>query len=190
MGFLDGTKICLREVRREDLSLFKEWRNDAELTKNFRTLGPLTERNQCIYWQTIVNSDKHKVFTIIKEETGIPIGEIRLSYINFIDGNAEIGILLNQVERKKGYASEALNLILDFGFNRLRLQRIEAEYLETNIDSAKLFRKAGFVIEGIKRSSKYFDGWYYNSIIASILKSDYKGKSSLKTRYEVLHNVS
>ena len=175
MCFIAGTKICLREVRREDLSLFKEWRNDAELTKNFRTVGPLTEENQNWYWQNVVNNtDKHKVFTIIKKENMEVIGEIRLSNLNLLDGNAEIGIILNHIERKKGYASESLHLILGFGFNRLRLHCIEAEYMEQNINSAELFKKAFFVIEGTKRSRKYFDGCYHNSFIASILASEYK----------------
>ena len=181
MCFITGNKICLREVRREDLSLFKEWRNDVEMTKNFRTIGPLTEWNQDWYWENVVNNtDKHKVFTIIKKEDMIPIGEIRLSNLNLFDGNAEIGILINPTERKKGYAIASLNLILDFGFNRLRLQRIESQYIESNINSATLFKKAGFIIDGILRNAKYFNGIYNNIVVASILFDEYKRKSSLK----------
>jgi len=180
MCFITGNKICLREVRREDLSLFKEWRNDAEMTKNFRTVGPLTEWNQDWYWENVVNNiDKHKVFTIIKKEDMIPIGEIRLSNLNLLDGNGEIGILINPTERKKGYATSSLDLILSFGFNRLRLNRIESQYVESNIDSAKLFKKAGFSIDGILRSSKYFEGSYHNVVVASMLASEYKTKSLL-----------
>ena len=179
MCFITGNKICLREVRREDLSLFKEWRNNAELTKNFRTVGPIVCQDW--YWENVVNNiDKHKVFTIIKKEDAIPIGEIRLSNLNLLDGNAEIGIILNPTERKNGYASEALDLIVSFGFNRLRLNRIEAQYVESNTDSAKLFKRAGFTIDGILRSSKYFDGTYHNVVVASILASEDKEKSSLK----------
>ncbi len=177
MCFISGSKICLREVHREDLELFKLWRNDANLTKNFRTVGPIVSQDW--YWNNIVLSDKHKVFTIIKKENQIPIGEIRTSFINWVDGTGEIGILLNPIEKQKGYGSEALDLILDFAFNRLRLNRIEAQYLETNIPSAKLFKKAGFTIEGILRHTKYFDDSYHNSVVASILASEYKGKSSL-----------
>lgn len=179
MGYIDGNKISLNEVNREDLSLFKNWRNYAEQTKNYRTIGPLTEYNQNWYWEHVVNSDNHKVFTITKKENGIPIGEIRISYISFIDGTGEIGIILNPQERGKGYGHEALQLILDFAFNRMRLTRIESQYVESNISSAKLFKKAGFVIEGIRRNAKYFDGKYNNVIIASILAYEYNKRSSL-----------
>jgi len=60
-----------------------------------------------------------------------------------------VGYWLGEEYRGNGYASEALNKILDFGFNKLNLQRIHAHVFEENIASEKLLLKCGFEFEGL-----------------------------------------
>ena len=171
--FIESKKVGLREVRREDLELFKSWRNVEHDTRNYRTIGPLTTENQEWYWKNVVNNpDKHKVFTVVKNDTLAVIGEIRLSNINLLDGDAEIGILLNPKFRGQGYGSEALKLIVSFGFNRLRLHRIEAQYIISNTSSQRLFESCGFKLDGVRRESKYFDGKYNDVVMVSLLERE------------------
>lgn len=168
--FIEGNKIGLREPHREDLELFKSWRNVERETVNYYTIGPII--SQDYYWNNVVLSDNHKVFTIVKQDTLAVIGEVRLSYLNLLDGNAEIGILLNPKFRGQGYGKEAVQLITSFGFNRLRLHRIEAQYIFSNTSSQKLFESCEFKVDGVRRESKYFDGKYNDVVIASLLEND------------------
>lgn len=184
MSFLVGKKVALREVRKSDLKQFQKFRNSYEDTKNFRTWYPLTKYNQGKYWTEIVNNhDKHIVFTIIKRNSIIyplyhTIGEVRCSYIDWVNRKGEIGIVIGKEFRRKGYATEALELLMEFVFNRMNLNRLEAQYIEDNDASRKLFHGLGFIEEGIIRDAQYYDGMYHDTIISSMLAIEYISKKS------------
>ena len=182
MCFITGNKICLREVRESDLEIFQKYRNNYVDSINYRTIKPLTSENQKKYWIEIVNSDKHIVFTITEKQTSKVIGEIRASNINQYH-SAEVGLWITPENRHKGYASESLQLLLEFIFGRANINRIEAQIASTNKDSVKFFTKNQFKCEGILREATYYNFEYHNIIVMSMLKQEYidsKEKSSLK----------
>jgi len=182
MCFLTGTNICLREVRELDLEIFQKYRNNYTDSINYRTVKPLTSENQKKYWLEVINSPNHIVFTILEKFTQKVIGEIRASNINQYH-SAEIGLWIIPECRHKGYASEALQLLLEFIFGRANINRIEAQIASTNKDSVKFFTKNQFKCEGILREATYYDFEYHNVIVMSMLKQEYilsKEKSSLK----------
>ncbi|WP_407557462.1 GNAT family N-acetyltransferase [Winogradskyella sp. 4-2091] len=59
---------------------------------------------------------------------------------------AEVGYDLNPKFHNKGIMTEALNLVLDFGFNQLKLQKIEAFTDTKNENSKRLLTKNGFIL--------------------------------------------
>lgn len=73
----------------------------------------------------------------------------------------------------KGYAGEALKMLLDYVFNERGLHRIMALVLESNIQSVKMLVKLGYRQEGVLRHSVYKNGRYNNQVILSILKEDF-----------------
>lgn len=181
MTFLIGKKVSLREVRKSDLALFQRFRNSYDDTKNFRTWYPLTDFDQEKYWTEVVNNhDKHMVFTIIKKDNIYPlyriIGEVRCSNIDWVNRKAEIGIVIGKEYRCNGYATETLELLMEFAFNRMNLNRLEAQYLQENIASKSLFQKLGFTEEGIIRDAQYYDGVYHSVIVSSMLHLQYLSK--------------
>jgi len=178
MCFLTGTNICLREVRESDLEIFQRYRNNYTDSINYRTIKPLTSENQKKYWIEIVNSDKHIVFTITEKQTSKVIGEIRASNINQYH-SAEIGLWIISECRHKGHASESLQLLLKFIFGRANINRIEAQIASTNTDSIAFFERNGFVHEGILRETTYYNYRYQDTVVMSMLKSEYKEKSLL-----------
>ena len=178
MCFITGTNICLREVRESDLEIFQRYRNNYTDSINYRTIKPLTSENQKKYWIEIVNSDKHIVFTITEKQTSKVIGEIRASNINQYH-SAEAGLWIIPECRHKGYASDALQLLLKFIFGRANINRIEAQIASTNTDSISFFERNGFVHEGILRETTYYNYRYQNTVVMSMLKSEYKRKSLL-----------
>lgn len=173
MAFLKGKLVYLRNVEESDLKWFKEYRNNYEDSKNYRTVKPLTDFNQKEYWVNVVNSPNHIVFTIVEQKSNALIGEIRCSNINFYRQTGEIGLFLRPQSRKKGYASEALQLFLEFIFGRANINRIEAQVTTNNVVSYNFFLRNGFVKEGVLRQATYYNFEYQDVVVMSMLKKDW-----------------
>lgn len=179
MSFITGNKICLREVEETDLEIFKRYRNNYEDSINYRTVKPLTSENQKKYWTEIINNDKHIVFTILEKSSQKVIGEIRVSNISQYH-SSEIGLFLAPEYRKKGFASEAMQLFLQFIFGRANINRIEAQIASTNASSIRFFEKNKFIREGILRENTYYNFKYQNTVVMSMLKKEYINERSLQ----------
>lgn len=85
---------------------------------------------------------------------------------------ADIGFELNRVHWGLGIASETLKPIITYGFNQLKLQRIQALIEPGNTASQKLVERHGFVREGLLRSYEYTCGKYDDLYMYSLLKQD------------------
>ena len=85
---------------------------------------------------------------------------------------AEIGYVLSPDFWRKGYMSETMNTLADFGFNKLGLHSIEANVNPKNKSSIKLLEKSGFKKEAHFRENYFFNGRYLDSIIYCLLESD------------------
>ena len=67
-----------------------------------------------------------------------------------------------------------MELLVEYGFNILNLNRIELEVYDFNIQAIKSYKKVGFLEEGQKRQATYINGEYHGVIIMSILKEEWK----------------
>ena len=82
---------------------------------------------------------------------------------------AEIGYMLNPAYQGKGIMSEALSIIIQYGFNNIGLHSIEANANPANQASIKLLEKIGFVREGYFKENYYFNGNFLDSAIYSLI---------------------
>jgi RimJ/RimL family protein N-acetyltransferase len=81
------------------------------------------------------------------------IGNIKIGPINLNHQIAPIGILIgDKNEWGNGYASEAIQIVTQFGFDKLNLMKIYAGCYESNIGSKRAFEKSGYEVEGFFRS--------------------------------------
>jgi len=71
--------------------------------------------------------------------------------------------------------SAALPLVLDFAFDRLRLHRVEAACLPTNVPSRALLLRTGFQQEGYARNYLLIDGKWQDHLLFAILREDWRG---------------
>ena len=90
---------------------------------------------------------------------------------------AEMGYDLAREHWGKGIMTEAMNAVIDFGFEKMELNRIEVFIMPRNKRSIKLIKNLGFKREGLLRQ-RYFDefGNYADDILFSMLRSDWKEK--------------
>lgn len=114
-------------------------------------------------------------FKIVEKQSGKKIGNISFHTWNPQHHRAEVGYDLFLEEfKRKGYMKEALGRIIEFGFEELDLNRIEALIDDANTPSKKLLEHYGFSKEGITRGHYLVDGVFEDSVLYSLLKSEYK----------------
>lgn len=120
-------------------------------------------------------------WAIIDRESRRMIGTCGFTRIDAANDCAEIGYVLNPDFHGKGYATEAVKKIIDFGFSELSFNRIEARFMKGNEASLRLMQRVGMTFEGYMRDLIFVKGNYRTVGISSILRSEY---DKLKTSEE------
>jgi RimJ/RimL family protein N-acetyltransferase len=72
--------------------------------------------------------------------------------------------------------TEAMEMLVEYSFNTLNMNRIELTVYEFNTRAYKSYQNLGFVEEGRKRQARYHNGKYYDEIIMAILREDWEKK--------------
>lgn len=103
------------------------------------------------------------------------IGNIELSEIDWVAGNAWVGIGIGEREYwGKGYGSDAMNVLLRFAFNSLNLKRISLNVFEYNERAIKSYFKVGFKEEGRMRRWMQRSGQRYDLVFMGILREEWE----------------
>jgi RimJ/RimL family protein N-acetyltransferase len=178
MPRLLGERIMLREYREGDFASMRTWCNDSEVVDYLSDvfLYPHTESMTEQYLNTVMEADsEQKGFVIAHKDTEAYIGQVDLFRINWKNRSTEMGIVIgNKHDFSKGYGSEAIRLLQQFVFTRLNLNRLQLEVYDYNERAYRCYVKCGFKEEGRLREAYYFKGRYADTIVMSILKSDYE----------------
>lgn len=83
---------------------------------------------------------------------------------------AEIGYVLSPDHWGKGIMTEAAKAIIEFGFTKMDLVRIQAKCFAENVGSARVMEKAGMTFEGILRKRMFMKGKFWDLKMYSIIK--------------------
>lgn len=96
-----------------------------------------------------------------------------------VDSNnhfAEIEYCIGRYFQRKGLATEATKAVIQFGFNKMNLHKVQICHKSINIPSRKVIEKCGFVYEGTLRDFFYMDGQYVDRLYYSILKDEFMSR--------------
>jgi diamine N-acetyltransferase len=161
VNILKGKEIQLRAIEPNDIDPIYKWENDTSIWNLSNTLTPFS---RFVIKQFIDNShldifqSKQLRLMIDKINTKESIGTIDLFDFDPLHKRAGIGILIaNKENRSKGYASEALDLLINYCFTNLQLHQLYCNITTDNIDSIKLFKKKEFQEVGVKKDWLIFD---------------------------------
>lgn len=113
-------------------------------------------------------------WAVCEKENNDVIGAIGLIF-NFEHEKAETGYWIGLPYWNKGYASEALSAVIEYGFKVLRLNKIFAHYFSRNPASGRVMEKNGMKEEGLLREDIIKDNKFEDIIYCSILRRDYTG---------------
>lgn len=111
-------------------------------------------------------------WVICEHNSNQMIGYVAFWNITEKNLRAELGYALRPAFWRQGIAREALQAIITFGFEDLKLHSIEANVNPSNIPSIILLKKLGFVREAYFRENYLFNGKFLDSVIYSLLESD------------------
>ena len=173
---LVGDRIYLSPRNSEDVKKYTEWLNDFQVTDYTGRSGQLvTLESEKKYLEENVNDQG--VFAIVEKDTDKLIGTVGLHEINHIHRKATLGIFIGEQEYlSKGYGTEAIRLILDYGFNYLNLNNINLDLMEFNERAYACYKKCGFKEYGRRRKCEFINGKYYDVISMDILSEEFNGE--------------
>ena len=114
-------------------------------------------------------------FLIHDKETGLPIGECGFHTWAASHRRAEVFYNLhNDHHKQKGFMTEALKTVLEYGFTELKLHRVEALIAAENEPSLKLLQRYGFTKEGTMREDYVVNGVNEDSDCYALLKWEWE----------------
>ena len=171
---LVGERIYLSPMNMEDAEIFTKWMNDFNVSDyTGRSSRLMTVEGENAWLSSALNSSE-PLFSIVKLENDELIGNTGLMKIDSTRRTATLGIMIGEDEnRSKGYGTEALRLLLDYGFNYLNLNNIMLEVFEFNERAINAYKKAGFKEIGRRRKAYFLNGKYYDEVYMDILAEEF-----------------
>lgn len=172
MKVLTGKHIHLRALEPEDLEFLFQIENNESFWEVSHTQTPFSK---FLLKQYIENSHldiyEAKQLRLVVEETTTkePLGMVDLFDFNAQHKRAGIGILIAPKFQKNGFASETLQLIINYSFTYLQLHQLYANITPDNTKSLALFQKHNFKQIGVKRDWILSQGSYKNEILFQLI---------------------
>ena len=169
-----GERIYLSPRNTEDVEVFTEWLNDFETTDyTGRSCMLFTLEAEKKYLED--NANAEATFSIIDMKKDKMIGVVGIENINHIKRIGTLGVFIgDKAYRENGYGTEAIRLVLDYGFNYLNLNNIKLDVIEFNKRAIACYKKCGFKEYGRRRQSEFLNGKYYDIIEMDILAEEFK----------------
>ena len=167
-------KIGIRAIEIEDLSLIQKWRNDEGLRKFFREYREFSMTQKKDWYLKMINDNRFEMFVIVDLELNEVIGVTGVTYIDWPNRHGDVHFYIgkNSSWIDDHYAPKAINIILNYGFNILNLNKLWAEIYEIDTKKLNFFKSIGFEVDATLREHYYYQGKYYDSHILSLLKKD------------------
>lgn len=172
---LKGEKIYLKSIEKKDLELIINWRNKDFIKKYFIFRKPFTMESQIDWYNNVIKKNKAYQFIIYLKKEDKPIGSVFLKDIDFKNKKGEFGIFIGEQEyQAQGYGKEAAKLIMEFGFEILKLNKIFLRVLANNQHAIKSYQETGFIREALLKQDVIVDGIPLDIILMAKLKSEFK----------------
>lgn len=169
---LTTERLQLRQMQREDENDFFELRSNPEIMRFIprpiaRTVADAAQlilninngirQNEHITWGIALKSAPKIIGTI---------GYVRMAKQNY---RAEVGYLLHSDYRGQGLMQEALQAVIEYGFQVMKLHSIEGVIDPANTPSARVLEQAGFTKEAHFRENQFYNNSFHDTVHYSLL---------------------
>ena len=173
---IETERLLLRKFMVEDAeAMFQNWASDKEVTK-FLTWPAYTRLDTAIHilneWTASYEKPDFYQWAIVPKNLNEPIGSISVVSINEKTQMAEIGYCIGRPWWNRGITSEALSAVINFMFDQVGVNRVQAKHDVNNPHSGLVMKKCGMKYEGTLRSAAVNNQGVCDVSIYALLKSD------------------
>ncbi len=157
-------QFYLREQSLEDTTAFFQYYSDPDVARHILASNPKTlpeAHGEIMYCRNLFYQKSGIYWSIARKDNDQMIGAVGL-YINNNHHRAEICYDLAKEYWRQGIITEAIRQVLEFSFNTIDIQRMEAQTIKENEASTGVLKKLGFVHEGELSNYRYFQGQSYD----------------------------
>ncbi|MBA2174202.1 GNAT family N-acetyltransferase [Halobacillus locisalis] len=174
--FLQSNRLYLRPIEERDLDHFY---HHALWDQNGRRLTgtqAVFNRQGVQKWFESTQSDSSRIDLVIAtQDNDQVIGDIAMLEIDQQNRSAVVRIsIFDENYLGEGFGTEAMSLMIDFGFQIQNLHRIGLDVFDFNERAIRSYQKLGFKQEGIVRDALFYDGDYHDSILMGVLEGEYQ----------------
>jgi RimJ/RimL family protein N-acetyltransferase len=174
---LQGKRVQLRSVAREDLPRLCEFNNDLEVELAGGGDPPLPqslERLQAEYDQDTTRGGRDGTNFAI-EADGKCIGQCALFNVNAIAQTCELGITIGDRDYwGRGYGRESISLLVEYAFHYHHFHKVWLHVHAVNERAIRAYRACGFVEEGRQRAHVWSNGRYDDLVLMGLLLEDWQ----------------
>jgi RimJ/RimL family protein N-acetyltransferase len=173
--FIEGERIELRTVERADVEFLQRGVNHPDVRRHIGTFRtPYNhERYEEECFESIDSDGDGASLLVCPHEREDPVGSVQLYPVDHGRGWANLGVWIVPDAREAGYATEACELVVEYGFDGLRLHRISGVAVTPNVASRQLLESLGFTHEGTNREDAFVDGEYVGQERYGLLEDEW-----------------
>lgn len=176
---LETPRLRLRKIGMADLVDFNRFAGSEEVTKYmfFRPHKSMEESAASIEkWAARQEAGGCYHWGIALKGSDRLIGMIDLLRFDEEKGSCNFAYMLARDQWGRGYMTEALKAVIDFGFSQMELQRVEADYMAENEASGAVMRKAGLLCQGLTPCKYEKDGMLHDALSYAITREQWRTK--------------
>ncbi|MGG0715969.1 GNAT family N-acetyltransferase [Robertmurraya massiliosenegalensis] len=172
---IETNRLILRKLRKEDASRLYIYLSKEEVVQYYdiEKFPSVQEAEELIESLLFRYQSRNQIrWGITLKGKNEIIGTCGFHALEEEHLKGEIGFDLDPIYWKKGFMTEAVSGLVEYGFGEMKLNRIEALYSPLNYASKRVLEKNGFIKEGLLRNRFYSKDKYMDAVICAILKED------------------
>lgn len=176
---IEGSRIGLRAIERDDLQPLLAWRNRPEFRRYFRESRELSSRQQLEWYEaTVLGDPRTRMFAIVERKAGALLGACGLCQIDWVNRTGDLSLYIGQdgLYIDELYAPDAARTVLRYGFEELGLHRIWCEIYGFDQAKAQLLPRLGFTLDGRHRETHWSEGAWHDSLFYGILEREFRAR--------------
>lgn len=176
MSVIETKRLYLRILSDQDATTdYVDWLNDPEVNQYLETRHSIQSVNSCKAFIKQCNEDKNAhLYGIFLKEGNKHIGNTKIGFINEQYARGELSLFIGEKSCwGKGLAGEVVQALTQYSFESLGLKRIEAGCYENNLGSLRVFLKAGYTLEGFRRSHVSSSGSRQGCFVLGIINGEH-----------------
>lgn len=175
-------RLHIRDLKEEDVDDFLVYRSNPAVTQ-YQGFDIMDRAQAFAFIQSNAQKpfdqpDEWKQFAIVENNTQRLIGDCALHFFGHENKIAEIGMTISHLHQQKGYAKEAMQVLIHFLFEQKNVLRIHETTDAENIAAMELLKSLGFTQEGYFKENTYFKGKWGSECQFALLYKEWKNSRS------------